>query len=117
MAAPAIPRCRSVSAWLSLGFCCTSTTGPAKRAKEPPRHEIDPATHYSTYDDTADTIQSLDPNFSLDPHEILTTTRLKFSNHPASTRSTLHAASSSVYASSGNRHSIPTTRYFYVATI
>ena len=63
------------AAWLSLGFSCTFATGPAKRAKEPTGHEIDLGTHYSTYDDTADTTQSLDPNFSLDPHEILTTTR------------------------------------------
>ena len=58
------------AAWLSLGFSRTPATGPANHPKEPSGHELDPATH----DDTADTTQSLDPNFPLDPHEILTTT-------------------------------------------
>ena len=65
------------AAWLSLGFSRTPATGPARHTKEPVGHELDPATHDSTHDDTADTTQSLDPNFSLDPHEILTTTRLE----------------------------------------
>ena len=60
MTAPAISRCRSVS---SLG-CVTLT-----RLLSHSRHW----TCYSTHDDSADTTQSLDPNFSLNPHEILTT--------------------------------------------
>ena len=63
--------------WLSLGFSHTPATGPAKQKKEPPGHELYPATHDSTHDDTADSTQSLDLNFSLDPHEILTTTHLE----------------------------------------
>ena len=55
----------------------TSTAEPIKHTKEPSGHELDPATHDSTHDDTADSTQSLDPNFSLDPHEYLTTTRLE----------------------------------------
>ena len=77
------------TAWLSLGFFRTSATGPAKHTKEPPGHGLDPAYHDSTHDATADTTQRLDPNFSLDPHEILTSTRLEFHNYPASTWSTI----------------------------
>ena len=80
----------SSAAWLSLGFSRALATEPGKHTKEPPGHELDPATHDSTHDDTADSTQSLDPNFSLDPHEILTTTRLEFHKYPASTWSTLH---------------------------
>ena len=79
----------SSAAWLSLGFSRTPATGPAKHTKEPPGHELDPATHDSTHDDTANSTQSLDPKFSLDPHEIPTTTRLEFHNYSASTWSTL----------------------------
>ena len=76
-------------AWLSLGFFHTSATGPVKHTKEPPDHGVDSANHDSTHDATTGAIQSLDPNFSVDPHEILTTTRLEFHNYLASTWSTL----------------------------
>ena len=79
----------SSAAWLSLGFSRAPATKPGKYTKEPPGHELDPETPDSTHDDTADSTQSLDPNFLLDPHEIITTTRLEFHNYPASTWSTL----------------------------
>ena len=85
----ALSECLSSAAWLSLGFSRAPATETGKHTKEPPGHGLDPATHNSTHDDTADSTQSLDPNFSLDSHEILTTTRLEFHNYPASTWSTL----------------------------
>ena len=105
------------AAWLSLGFPRTPATGPANHTKESSGHKLDPATHDSTHDDTADTTQSLDPNFSLDPHSKLSQ---QHASNDTFTQPRLQvpyddfspwwfAASSSAYDFSGNTH----THYTY----
>ena len=96
MAAPAISRRWSISPLGCVAFIGLLTSLPLldllkhTKLKEPPGHELDPADHDLIHDGSAGPTQGLDPNFTLDPPEILTIAYFEPHDYPSPTRKNRH---------------------------